>query len=290
MSIIRLRKIFYGISGVLFLLSLGSLAVYGLNLGVDFTGDARLEVTYKGARPSGGEIRSALEQAAIPVVDMIEQGGQGYTIRTKYLTEEQHQAALTALRTKGELEERGFVSTGPTVGRQLRRNAVLALGIALVAIVLYIAFAFRHVSRPVSSWVYGLIAVVALLHDVLIPTGIFSYLRIEIDSLFITALLTVLGFSVHDTIVVFDRIRENLRRNAGGKFEEIVGKSLRETVTRSINTSLTTVLSLIAVYIFGGASTQNFALTLILGIAIGTYSSIFIASPLLVSIERWRRS
>ncbi|MEK7576199.1 MAG: protein translocase subunit SecF [Patescibacteria group bacterium] len=289
MNIVASRKIFYTFSGTLFALSIASLLIYGLNLGVDFKGDARIDVEYKNSIPSKSEIVDSLKGAGITVTDVTQSSDHRVLVRMNYLTEADHQKVLATLRAKGEVEEKSFISTGPSVGRQLRRNALIALALALIAIILYVAFAFRKVSRPVSSWIYGVIAVVALLHDVFIPTGIFSFLRIEIDALFVTALLTVLGFSVHDTIVVFDRVRENLRRSSTGNFEELVERSLKETITRSINTSLTTVLSLLAVYFFGGVATKNFALALIIGIIIGTYSSIFIASPLLVTVERWRR-
>jgi preprotein translocase subunit SecF len=289
MNIVRLRKIFYIFSGIIFCLSIASLATRGLNLGVDFRGDSLLEVEYKNTSISADDVRGAAEGGSAVVTSTEKQGDRRFLIRMDYLTEEGHQKVLEALRLKGEVEEKSFVSTGPSVGRELRRNAMIAIIFALVAIIIYIAFAFRKVSRPVSSWMYGVIAIIALLHDVFIPTGLFSFFQIQIDSLFVTALLTVLGFSVHDTIVVFDRIRENLRKSTSGSFEELVGKSVSETITRSINTSLTTVLSLTAIYFFGGVTTKNFALALIIGIIIGTYSSIFIASPLLVSYEKWRR-
>lgn len=289
MNIVASRKIFYTISGILFVLSVASLATRGLNLGVDFKGDALLDVEFKDSAPEDGVIVQSVKDTGVQSVSLEKKSDRHFLVRLDYLTEEKHQEVLASIRTKGQFEEKSFVSTGPSVGRQLRRNAITALALTLIAIVIYIAWAFRTVSRPVSSWVYGLIAIAALVHDVFIPTGIFSYLQIQIDSLFVTALLTVLGFSVHDTIVVFDRIRENLRRSGDTNFEALVEKSLKETITRSINTSLTTVLSLVAVYFFGGVSTQNFALALIIGIIVGTYSSIFIASPLLVTVERWKR-
>jgi preprotein translocase subunit SecF len=159
---------------------------------------------------------------------------------------------------------------------------------------LFIAFAFRKVSKPVSSWVYGLVAVIALAHDVIIPTGVFVLLghfkNFEIDTLFVTALLVILGFSIHDTIVVFDRVRENLRHDHNSKkpFEQIVGESISQTFTRSINTSLTVLLALLVLYFFGSSATHNFVLALLIGITLGTYSSIFIGSSLLVTIEKWQ--
>ena len=176
-------------------------------------------------------------------------------------------------------------------------KAFLSIGLVILAIVLFITFAFRKVSEPVSSWKYGVITIVALLHDVIIPTGIFAalghFLGYEIDTLFVTALLVILGFSVHDTIVVFDRVRENLRRSRESRvetpFQEIVGKSIRQTFNRSINTSLTTLLALAALYFLGSDATRHFSLALLIGITAGTFSSIFLASPLLVTVERWQK-
>ena len=188
-----------------------------------------------------------------------------------------------------EFSEKRFDAIGPTIGQELKRKSIYAIIFVLVLIVLYIAWAFRKVSKPIASWKYGVVAVTALFHDVLIPTGLFSVLGkfagAEVDTLFVTALLTILGFSVHDTIVVFDRVRENLRNSLGRgvDFSAIVEQSIKETIVRSINTSLTVILSLLAVFLFGGESIRYFTLTLIIGVVIGTYSSIFIASPLLVT-------
>lgn len=188
--------------------------------------------------------------------------------------------------------EDSFESIGPTVGNELKQRSIYALAAVLVAIIIYIAWAFRKVSQPVASWKYGVVAVVALLHDVIVPAGVFAvlghYAGVEIDILFVTALLTILGFSVHDTIVVFDRTRENLARRTAGSFEEVVNTSVNQTIRRSINTSATAFLALLAMYLFGGEPIKNFVLALMIGIAIGTYSSIFIASPLLVVWNNWK--
>jgi len=189
--------------------------------------------------------------------------------------------------------EKRFDSIGPVLGEEALRKALVSIVLVILGIVLYITFAFRKVSEPVSSWKYGLVAIAALVHDVIIPSGVFAILGhfagYEIDTLFITALLVILGFSVHDTIVVFDRVRENLKNSSGKKlFADIVGESINQTFIRSINTSLTTVIALVVLYFFGGEATQHFSLALIIGIVAGTYSSIFIGSPLLVTIERWQ--
>jgi len=187
-----------------------------------------------------------------------------------------------------------FDTVGPVLGAEALRKAYVSIALVILGIVLFITFAFRKVSEPVSSWKYGLTAIVALVHNVIIPVGVFSILGhfsgYEVDTLFVTALLVILGFSIHDTIVVFDRVRENLRLNIAKKpFDQVVGQSVSQTFTRSVNTSLTTLIALVVLYIFGGSSTEHFSLALIIGIAAGTYSSIFIGSPLLVTIERWGR-
>jgi preprotein translocase subunit SecF len=187
---------------------------------------------------------------------------------------------------------KSFDSVGPVLGAEALRKAYVSILLVLAGIVLFITFAFRKVSEPVSSWKYGLTAVIALAHDVIVPAGVFAVLGhfagYEVDTLFVTALLVVLGFSVHDTIVVFDRVRENLKNSGTLKpFAEIVGDSISQTFVRSINTSMTTLLALVILYIFGGSGTEHFSLVLIIGIAIGTYSSIFIGSPLLVTLQKW---
>ena len=200
---------------------------------------------------------------------------------------------LSGIAGPDGVREKRFESIGPTVGVELKRRAGIAIFSALLAIILYIAWAFRKVSRPISSWKYALIAIAALLHDITIPAGIFAFLGylkgVEVDALFISAILTILGFSVHDTIVVFDRIRENLGKFFNRPFEEIVAKSVSETLARSLNTSLTTLFVLTAVLIFGGETVRYLALALSLGIFFGTYSSICIASPLLIAWERWQQ-
>ncbi|MBI2120896.1 MAG: protein translocase subunit SecF, partial [Parcubacteria group bacterium] len=189
--------------------------------------------------------------------------------------------------------EKRFTSIGPVIGHELRAKAWVSIMAVLLAIVLFVAFAFRKVSLPVSSSKYGLITIVALAHDIIVPTGALALLGyfsgVEADVLFVTAILTILGFSVHDTIVVFDRVRENLKLKVSENFSEVVGTSLRQTFVRSINTSLTVILVLAALLYFGPASTHNFSLILLIGIIAGTYSSVFLASPLLVLAEELQK-
>lgn len=292
---VNYRKITYVISGVLVALSLAAILAFGFNLGIDFTGGSILEVEYKNIRPSTEQMKSVLSGFEVGDIKLQPTGEKGYILRFKDVNEETHQKILNALRFDSfEPEEKRFDSIGPTIGSDLSRRAFVAVILAAFMIILYIAFAFRKISaskslkaRNLSSFKYGIVAVIALLHDVIIPTGIFAVLGevkgIEIDSLFVTAILTILGFSVHDTIVVFDRIRENLLKNPSEKFEETVNRSVKETIVRSINTSLTVLLVLFSLFIFGGETTRWFSLALILGIFFGTYSSIFLASPLLVT-------
>lgn len=200
--------------------------------------------------------------------------------------------AIQAVKPSSLVEHK-YTAIGPIVGQELKKKTTTAIILVVVCIILYIAIVFRKVSKPVASWKYGLTAIVALVHDILIITGVFAVLGhfagFEVDVLFVTALLTILGYSVNDTIVVFDRVRENLFRYQGSDFEDTVNRSVNETITRSINTSITTLLVLFSIYIFGGASIKQFILALICGAIIGTYSSIFIASPLLVVWEKMRR-
>lgn len=307
MNIIGHRIIFYSISGFLVLASIISFFVFGLALGRDFTGGALWEIRYRENPPTSQEFTEILRAQGEGRVLIQPTGDNGFIIRLPDISEERHQELFSALReeqkkkngeeeeTKKEeasspsVEELRFDSIGPVVGAELKRNALIALLLAVAGIILYIAWAFRKVSKPISSWLYGVIAVTALLHDVIIPAGIFAYLRVEIDMLFVSALLTILGFSVHDTIVVFDRVRENLRKGGEDSFAALVNRSVNETLVRSFNTSLTVVVALAVVLFFGGDSTFYFVLALLIGVVVGTYSSIFIASPLLVTIERLRR-
>ena len=294
MDIVGRRRIFYALSGLLVLASVMALVVFGLTLGIDFTGGSLIEVEFSGSRPATAELEGRITALNLGEVRFQPTGAQGVIIRVRHVDEATHQEILIRLggasRADGltPIVERRFDTIGPTIGRELARKSLLAIGLAILAIVSYIAWAFRKVSQPVASWKYGLVTVVALAHDVLIPAGFFAvagrFAGYEVDTLFVTAVLTILGFSVHDTIVVFDRIRENLKKAGSAyDFPALVNQSVNETFVRSLNTSLTVLIALGAVYLFGGATTKIFSLTLILGIIVGTYSSIFIASPLLVT-------
>lgn len=298
MTIIGVRKITYTISGLLVGASIVALTVWGLKPGIDFTGGALLEVEFAQVRPENSAILGKLNEADIESAAIQPTEERGVILRFKDISEQEHQDVLFSLSKLGEIHEKRFDSIGPTIGKELRKKSLWAISLVLLMIVIYIAWAFRKVSlasldasrsgRPISSWKYGVAAVIALFHDIAIPTGVFAYLGrfygVEVDTLFVTALLTILGFSVHDTIVVFDRIRERLNRSQGKEsFENIVEGSIRSTMLRSINTSLTVMIVMSALYFLGGESTKFFSLAILIGVFFGTYSSIFIASALLVS-------
>lgn len=332
LKIIQNRAYGFVFSGIIAGAALVSMLLWGLNLGIDFTGGSLLEVEFHGERPAIEEVRSIAEES-VGTDDIFVQplGEQGIVFRMPTLDETGHQQLLSDLRANfqttdapgesgdvpsivvepvggtsevaievagsGEsevavidgtyLEEKRFESVGPVIGEELRRKTVYAVIGAILAVVLYITYVFRRVSKPVSAWKYGACTIAALTHDVMVPIGVYAALghfyNVEVGAWIVTALLTILGFSVHDTIVVFDRIRENLGRHRRESFEETVNRSVNETLARSINTSVTLLFVLVVAYFLGGESLKHFLLILIIGITAGTYSSIFVASPLLVT-------
>ncbi|MBP9701558.1 MAG: protein translocase subunit SecF, partial [Candidatus Pacebacteria bacterium] len=284
MYIVTYRKVFYAIAALLVVGSIGVVFVKGLNYSIDFKGGTIIEAEYTGERPSRESVLEVLKPLDLSE-SVRETGDKGFLIRSRAISNEER-VTITSLLKGAEIKR--FDSIGPVLGKEAARSAYASILLVLVVIVLFIAYAFRHVSRPISSWQYGFVAIIALVHDVIIPVGVFAFLGYEVDTLFVTALLVILGFSIHDTIVVFDRVRENLRNQKKESFTEIVGNSISQTFARSINTSLTTLMALVALYIYGGEATHKFALALLIGITAGTYSSIFIGSPLLVTIEKWQ--
>ncbi|WKZ29204.1 MAG: protein translocase subunit SecF [Patescibacteria group bacterium] len=287
------RRTYYLLSGLLTGLALVAWLSWGLKPGIDFTGGSLMEIEFSQGRPEVTQIvevaRASVASEELTVQPL---GERGMVLRMPPLAETDHQKLLLGLKESFEkdgavLDEKRFESIGPLIGEELRKKTIYAVFGAILAIVLYITYAFRKVSHPVSSWKYGACTVVALAHDVIIPVGVFSALGhfygIEVGAWVVTALLTVLGFSVHDTIVVFDRIRENLAHARRESFEEIINRSLNETLGRSINTSLTVLFVLFSTYFLGGESIRNFILSMTIGVSVGVYSSIFLASPLLVS-------
>ncbi len=319
-NIIDNTKPFQIVSAVLILISIACFIIFGLNLGIDFTGGSMLDIEFQGiSRPSINEVQEALTEFELENLKIQPIEENGYLMRMQTINETKHQNIIVKLQntftpeddtnqnlkieTIGEetisadaieiqtqndsiVIEKRFDSIGPVIGEELKQKSIWAIFIVLIAIVLYIAYVFRKVAKPVESWKYGLSAIAALAHDVIIIMGVFCILgylmNVEIDSFFITALLIILGYSVNDTIVTFDRVRENLHKKQHLTFKELINVSIKETLTRSINTSLTTFIILISVFIFGGETIKFFVLALMLGVVIGTYSSIFVASPLLL--------
>lgn len=292
MFIIKNRKIWVLLTVILMIASVVVISFKGLNFGIEFTGGSIVEIEYTENVPTQSAVSDAVSNVVSEGFTVRQVGDSGFAIRTPFISEEEHGSLLEQL-SFGEtmsFEQNRFSAIGPVIGEELKGKALWAIGIVVLVIILFVAFAFRHVSKPVSSWMYGLAAIFALVHDLLIPTAVFALIGAEVDVLFVTALLAILGFSVNDTIVVFDRIRENLKdnneNNIKEKFTDTVGHSLSQTFTRSINTSLTTLVALLALYFIGGSTTQMFALTLSVGVIAGTYSSIFFASPILVLLNR----
>lgn len=296
--IVQKTKLWMSISIILFLVFGAALLVWGLKFGIDFTGGSLLEVRFAATRPAVSEIQKALEPSQLSSLVIQPVGNNDLIVKFQETEEAKHQSAIENLEAlageqdgKSNLEELRFESVGPSVGAELKRKAFNAIFFVFVAIVLYITYAFRKVSKPVASWKYGVSALLAMFHDAVITMGIFAVLGkfygTEINSAFVAAILTVIGYSVHDTIVVFDRTRENLPKSHDD-FEGTVNISLNQTLIRSLNTSLTSILTLLAVLVFGGDSIRTFALALCVGITMGTYSSIFVASPMLVLWEKWQ--
>ncbi|MCK5123234.1 MAG: protein translocase subunit SecF [Candidatus Pacebacteria bacterium] len=374
LKIIQKRKIWFLFSAILISASIAALSVWGLKLGIDFTGGTLMEFSFKEESLNSEEIKDALKDLDLGEINIQFSGDESVLLRFKDVDENTHQEIIRALNiaisgeedseeemedsessedsesdresiesepfslvkkaladeveteedgievvtesgeevnvesiniedeeinpefitetvVNNNINEKRFDSIGPVIGDELKTSAVWAIVIALIAIVLYIGWAFRKVSRPVSSFKYGIIATIALFHDIIITLGVFSVLgylyNIEVGIPFVAALLAILGYSVNDTIVVFDRTRENLIKSGISDFEEVVNKSVNETLIRSLNTSFTTLLILTVLFLFGGATIKYFVVALIVGISAGTYSSIFIASPLLVTWQKW---
>lgn len=298
-KIIQKRNIWLAISGILFLIFLAALLVWGFKYGIDFTGGSLLEVKFTGPRPSVSQVQTGLSGLKLSSLVVQPVGDKDMMFKFQETTEEAHQGILQRLNElvkkenkDASIEEQRFESVGPSIGAELKVKSLWAIFFALLAMLSYITYAFRKVSRPVASWKYGLAAIIAMFHDVIITMGVFAFLGryygTEVNTAFVAAILTVLGYSVHDTIVVFDRLRENLPKS-NEDFEGTVNTSLNQTIIRSLNTSLTVLLVLAAIIIFGGASIRTFVLALAIGIGIGTYSSIFVASPILVVWEKWKK-
>jgi preprotein translocase subunit SecF len=291
LNIMKYYKVWFAVSAVFVVASIVALSVFGLKAGIDFTGGSIIQMGFT-EQPQSQEVAELLRGNGFTSAVVQPLGEKSLAIRTPVLTQEEYLSLQTLLGEtyEGAVEEQ-YSSIGPIIGQELKSKAVMQLILVSLGIIFYIAYAFRKVTRPVSSWRFGAAAIVALLHDLIIVLGVFAVLGhvwgVEVDSLFITAILTVLGFSVHDTIVVFDRIRENMRVRSGQTLTDIINGSISQTLVRSINTTVTVLFVLIALIMFGGESIRYFVLTLLIGITIGTFSSIFIASPILLAWHNW---
>jgi len=288
MNIIKHKNWYFGFSLFLIIPGIIAMFLWGLNLSIDFTGGSRLTLAFDNVvnEEKIGAVSNALKEEGIKVAG-IEKSNKLIFVRTSPMDQNQNNKFITSLsKNFKDIKEQEFETIGPVVGRETTLNALKAVVIASVLIILYITWSFRQVPKPASSFRFGVCAIIALIHDVLVVVGAFAILghffNIEIDTLFVTAVLTVIGFSVHDTIVVFDRIRENLKKMGGADFPKITNESILQTIDRSLNTSLTVVLVLITLLLFGGESIRWFVVALLIGVVSGTYSSIFNASPLLV--------
>lgn len=288
---LKFKKNYYIFSGILAVSALTCLLLFGLKFGIDFLGGSILEVEFE-KRPENSVIQEKIKDLNLGEIIIQPTGENGVILRLKDINEETHQQIISRLKDLPQLEERRFESIGPVIGKELRQKTIILIIISLVALLFYIAIAFRKVARPVSSWQYGLISILTLTFDVLIPIGTFSILgelyNIQFNIPIITALLTILGYTINDKVIIFDRVRENLLKSRGGNFEDLVNQSLNQTLFRSISTGSCTLLVLFAIFFLGGETLKYFALTLIIGIIVGTYSSLFLASPLLVSWLKWK--
>ena len=300
MFVVHKRKIFFALSFFLIALSFYGIFFYGFRESIDFKGGTITEVRYSGSLPEKTTIENEVRSLNLGGFSVRPSENDRYIIRTLELSAKDRTDLEKVLSGDGSspIEVLRSNTIGPIVGAELKSKAMKAIAVVVLMIVLFVTYAFRKVSKPVSSWKFGLAVVIALFHDVVIPTGVFVFLGhfkgVEIDLLFVTGLLAILGYSVHDTIVVFDRVRENLKinsdKNKHENFETTVGESVQQTFGRSINTSLTIFITLLALYLVGGEATKDFSLLLIVGVIVGTYSSIFVASPLLVTFQKWSAS
>ena len=285
--IIKNSWIWFSISIALAVLSIASLFIFGLRIGIDYKGGSVIEFT-SSASDKIELTKTELDKIGYNGYQIKESGGDKVILRLQTITNEEHSTLATTLKTKmGDYEETSYSTVGPTIGKDLTTKSIWAVVLASLGIIIFVAFAFRKVPKPLSSWKFGVCAVVALIHDLLITIGFVSIVGhfniwMEVDALFVTALLTIMGFSVHDTIVVYDRLRENFIKNPKEDIALAAEESINQTIVRSINTSMTTILVLLAMLVFGSFSIRHFILILVFGIFIGTYSSIFNAAPLLV--------
>ena len=305
MNIIKRKNIFLTISAILVIGSILAVAIFGFKTGIDFKGGTMWQIkladnqpasTGRGEQLTTSNIKEFFEtDLGLKNIIVFPSDNQSFLVRLESISESDHQKYLGSLKQKfSSIEELRFESIGPTIGSELKNKAIWAIILVLIGISLFVAYAFRKVSYPVKSWKYGVITLFTLFHDVIVPAGLIAilgkYSGVEIDTNFVVALLVVMGFSVHDTIVVFDRIRENLLNQKGKTpFDEIINTSINQTLARSINTSLTLILVLLVMFFFGPLTLKYFILTILVGTTVGAYSSIFVASPLLTIWHKYSR-
>ncbi len=287
-NIVKRRYLYFAISLVVIIPGIAALLFWGLPAGIDFTGGSLIEIRFNSPLPETGPVFEILSDFGYSDAKVQTAGNDKLVIRTKEMDESTLNSILTEIKHQfsADIEMDRFESVGPTVGKEVAARAAGAVGLAALGIMLYITFAFRGVKH---AFRYGVAAIIAMLHDVIVVLGVEAilghYLGWEADSLFLTALLAVIGFSVHDSIVVFDRIRENERIHRRDPYETVVNLSIVQTMARSINTQLTVMITLLSLVLFGGSTIRHFVLILLIGVFSGTYSSIFNASPILVVWE-----
>lgn len=289
---LKYKKIYYVFSGLLVFATIASLLVFGLKFGIDFLGGSILEVDFE-KRPENPQIMEKLNELNLGEIVIQPTGEEGVIMRLKEVDEVSHQKILSKLQELSKVVEKRFESIGPVIGRELREKTIILVIVSLLALLIYIAISFSKVSRPISSWQYGIISIFTLAFDVLIPIGLISLLGkfsdVQFNIPIVTALLTILGYTINDKVIIFDRVRENLLKNKGQDFGTLVEQSLNQTLTRSLSTGFCTLLALFSIFFFGGETLKYFSLVMLVGIVVGTYSSLFMAAPVLVSWLNWRQ-
>lgn len=288
-SFIKYHKIHYFIVGALIIASVICLVVFGLNLGIDFLGGTILEVNFEN-RPVNTVIQEKLNSLNLGEITIQPTGERGVILRLKSIDENTHQEILSKLGEISKIEEKRFESVGPTVGKELRQKTIILITVSLIALLIYIAIAFRKLKWPISSWQYGVVSIITLFIDILIPFLVLvilgKFYNVQFSIPIVSALLTILGYTINDKVIVFDRVRENILRTRSDNFSDTVNSSLNQILGRSLGTGFCTLLVLFAIFFLGGETLKYFSLTLIIGIIVGTYTSLFIASALLVTWNR----
>jgi len=287
---LKFTKIYYIFSSLLLVIALFSIFYFGLNLGIDFLGGSILEIEFEN-RPESSVLQEKLSSFDLGEYTIQPVGGKGIILKMKEISYDVHQGVVSKLSEISPAKELGFEDVGPVISRELRGKTVILVAVSLLGLLLYIMISFRKVSRPVSGFILGIVSIITLGFDVLITVGFFAimgkFYNVQFNIPIITALLTIIGYTINDKVIIFDRVRENIIRRSSDDFKELVNKSINETLFRSLSTGFCTLLVLASLVIFGGETLKYFSLALIVGIIAGTYSSLFIASPLLVSWYKW---